>query len=397
MFKKKLSLLFFLSLFFVQINAEEEKKEAIKTDSLLGRPAFIKQDGVFKISLGSSLPLTGGISTIGKDYSNGLNMVFNAFNRRVAEHKKNISLFSLDDHYSILKGSDNIKTLQKKMPLLVGILQDKTLELFQNDLETGRLGAWLCMSGSKKLRESNLPLSVQFRPSLEREVEALVSYVIKQKQLDSIMVFYEASDWGKAGLAAVKKYVAEANRELKDSCSYPINTVHIHEAMQAVIKGQPSAVICIAHARPTYNLIQSVLSEGLQHCQFFGTSEVAPIQYLLKKSRGIDIGMSMVVPDPFKSQLPIVQSYKEEMQKNFPYVELSPFSLEGFIAGKVITFAIEKAVENATLAGLMQEFSKIKKARFGGMALDYSAENHTLSRAIWIKESFDKEAVLFLE
>ncbi len=367
-----------------------------KIVSCLGQPAFTQKGDLYEISLGSSLPLEGGISTVGKDFSNGLNMVFNLFNKKVQTHKKNIRLFSLDDHYSDIQGYKNIKTLREKMPIMIGVLKDKVVDLFDLELSGSSIGFWFSLSGAEPLFRKNNSLVINMRPSLDREVEGLVQYVVKQRFFENIAVFYEESRWGKSGLKSVEKYLKQQNIELRNAFSYPINTVHIKDALNTLIHVQPSAVICIAHARPTYNLIQGALSEGLEHIYFFGLSTVAPIQYLLKKSRGIDLPMSMIVPDPLYSHLPIVKKYREDMQRFFPYVALSPFSLEGYIVGKLSTYVIQKSSLQATYAGLMHEFESIVESNFGGLDFNFNRNNRGLSSAVWIKEQADKEAIKVL-
>jgi branched-chain amino acid transport system substrate-binding protein len=387
--------IFFLTfLFFTSIHVIACATEKIV--SCLGQPAFVQKGDFYEISLGSSLPLEGGISTIGKDFSNGLNMVFNLFNKQVQTHKKNIRLFSLDDHYSDVQGYKNIKTLREKMPIIIGVLKDKVVDLFDLELSNSSMGFWFGLSGAEPLFRNNNSLVINMRPSLDREIEGLVQYIVKKRFFENIAVFYEESSWGKSGLKSVEKYLKRHNIELRNACAYPVNTVHIKDALNTLIRVQPSAVICLAHARPTYNLIQGALSEGLEHIYFFGLSTVAPIQYLLKKSRGIDLPMSLVVPDPFFSPLPIVKKYREDMQRFFPYVALSPFSLEGYIVGKLSTHVIQKSSLQSTYAGLMHAFESIIESNFGGLDFNFNRNNRALSSAVWIKEQADKEAIQVL-
>ncbi|MBL4588139.1 ABC transporter substrate-binding protein [Candidatus Babeliales bacterium] len=390
----------FLSVFFISM-LENIQSETIldknQLDSIMNKPAFIKKNNFYEFSLGSSLPLVGGISIIGKDFSNGLNMAFNVFNKGASRHGKIIRLYSLDDHYSQIQGRRNIESLQKKgISTITGILQDKVIGLFETNLTHSNMGLWFSLSGTQDLYKKKYPLVINYRASLKREAKGLVKYVVKQRLLENIVVFYEESQWGKDGLAYVEKYLKKMGLDLRNAFSYPINTVLVDDAVTSIVRVQPMAVICIAHARPTYNLIQEVLSHGLEHCHFFGFSAVAPIQHLLKKSRGIDIAMSMVVPDPFFSQLEIAKKYRDDMQKFFPYVSLSPFSFEGYIAGKLTTHTLKNADKKATYAGVIKGFESIRNSLFGGLDLHFNSKKRSLSSAVWIKEMPEKEAIKIL-
>ena len=394
------SVAIFVYLSFIAVFGEAWADTGGKEDrskSLMAQPAFSRKNNFYEFSLGSSLPLVGGISTIGKDFSNGLNMTFNIFNKGAPQHGKIIRLYSLDDHYSQIEGRKNIESLQKKkISTMIGSLQDKVVTIFDTPLTDGSMGFWFSLSGTEALYKKKYPLSVNYRASLKREAKGLVTYVVKRRLLENVVVFYEDSMWGKDGLKYVEKYLKKMNVDLRNAFSYPVNTVLVDDAVKSIVRVQPMAVICIAHARPTYNLVQEILGNGLEHCQFFGFSSVAPIQYLLKKSRGIDIAMSMIVPDPFFSQLEIVKKYREDMQKFFPYVSLSPFSLEGYIAGKLITHVLKNAHNKATFAGIIKGFESIKNSLFGGLDLHFNEKRRSFSSAVWIKEVPEKEAIKVL-
>lgn len=350
-----------------------------------------------EIRIGSTMPLTGGVSTIGKDFTYGLNMVFNAFNKRGGASGKLIRLYSLDDHYSSTSGIDNIRSLRTKTPLMMGVFSAKALEVLLPDLTSGNIAMLFGLSGISSIHSATLPYVINFRPSLSREVEALVKYIITEKHIDKIAVLYEDSPWGSDGVAAAERYVQENGLKLCAKASYPQNTVNVGPAIQSIAQANPTAIICIAQSRPSYNFIQGILGQGQQHCRFLGVSEVAPIQYLFKKSRGIDVAVSMSVPDPFKSNLPVVANYRRDMQNYLPYVELSPFSLEGYFVASLLVNTLQRLKGEVTLGALMQSFETIKNQQFGGIQLNFDPTTRTLSSAIWIKESSDREARLFLK
>ena len=108
-------------------------------------------------------------------------------------------------------------------------------------------------------------------------------------------------------------------------------------------KARPDAIFCIAKSRPAYHFIYNVVNKNPQ-TSFLCIDRLFSIQKELERSRGIKIILASVVPDPQKSNIPIVVQYRKDMKTYFPkYKNLSPFSLEGYINAVLLSESIKIA------------------------------------------------------
>lgn len=345
------------------------------------------------IKFSASMPLTGSMALVGRDYLTGINLVFDKFNRAGGLDKKYLIKYStIDDRYISTEAKANIVKSSKNTPFFIGNFGSHLLSTVKNLLEKKEILMLFPTAGDMAFRNKDYRYLINLRPSMNAELRALIKYAINSQHRKKIAVFYEENQWGKSGLAAVESTLAEFGLAPCAKANYPSNTIAVMPAATEIIKSRPDAVICISTYRPTYNFIQLVLNEGFQHCLFLGLGPSTPMQQLLKKSRGVTIATTSVVPDPVKSKIPIVEAYRKDMTRYFPLREVSQYSLEGYIVGSIFVSALKQLESPYTIGKLMSFFEGLKRKDFGGFKINFSPKTRELSSRVWInKGSADDE------
>jgi len=338
-----------------------------------------------EIRFNATMPITGSMSLVGDDYAKGINLVFDKLNRSGGLNKKYlIKYFVSDDRYQSTTAKENIQKAAKESPIFVGNFGSHALSTAQELLEKKHVAMVFPTVGDAQMRKNKYSNTVFFRPSMEREIRALLNYAINNQHRKKIALFFEENQWGKAGAAIAEELLKKLGISVCAKASYPTNTIAVTAASVEIIKSKPDAVLCISTYRPTYNFIQLVLNEGFQHCLFLGLGPATPMQQLLKKSRGVTIATSSVVPSPSKSKLAIVEAYRKDMAKFLPLRELSQYSLEGYVVGSLVVSALKKLKPPYQLGKLMQFFEKLTKKDFGGLKIHFNPETRELSSTVWI-------------
>ena len=339
------------------------------------------------ILFNASMPLTGSMALVGRDYLTGINLVFDKFNRSGGLEKKYLLKYStIDDRYISTEAKINVLKSAKSSPFFVGNFGSHLLATVKNLIEKNEVLMLFPTAGDRAFRNKNYKYLLNLRPSMNAELKALIKYAINSQHRKKIAVFYEENQWGKAGLAAVESILANFGLTICAKANYPSNTNAVIPAATEIIKSRPDAVICISTYRPTYNFIQLVLNEGFQHCLFLGLGPATPMQQLLKKSRGVTIATTSVVPDPVKSKLPIVEAYRRDMVRYFPLRELSQYSLEGYIAGSIFISALKQLEAPYTVGKLVSFFEGLKRKDFGGFKINFNPDTRELSSRVWINK-----------
>ena len=146
-------------------------------------------------------------------------------------------------------------------------------------------------------------------------------------------------------------------------------------------------VLCLSSGRPTYNFIREAINQQMQSVAFLGLSRVAHIAPQLKKSRGVLLVTTSVVPNPYNSKLSIVQEYRTLMQQYLPNKGLSTDSLEGFIAGSLLGYFLEQSSQSTTVTQLLNKITQTRPLIFKGLALQYKEQ--TLSWSVWLNTGIE--------
>jgi len=336
------------------------------------------------------MPLTGSMALVGRDYLTGINLVFDKFNRAGGLDKKSlIKYVTSDDRYVSTIAKENIMKSAKESPLFVGNFGSHALATVQDLVANNGVVMFFPTVGDTTFRKKEYRNVINLRPSMEKELRALIKFAINDRHRKKIAVFYEENQWGKSGLAHVEKILQESGLTPCARGSYPANTIAVLPASSEIIKSRPDAIVCISTYRPTYNFIQLVLNEGFQHCLFLGLGPSTPMQQLLKKSRGVTIATTSVVPDPVRSKLPIVEAYRKDMAKYFPLREMSQYSLEGYLVGSVFVSALKQLDSPYTAEKMLGFFEKLSHKDFGGFKINFDPESRELSSKVWINKGVD--------
>jgi len=348
------------------------------------------------ITLGTTAPLSGSLYKLGRDFTKGMRIVFKEINRRKGIHGYHINQIIRDDQYEPSKIRRNIDKLLRKTSILFGTFSSDALLAIPTD----KLDDYLVIfpnSGVSKFRDPRRKTFFFFRPSIKEEVETLVTYIVEKLFRRKIAIFHEDSAWGENGAKLAKEYIStlsDRGIQCVAMASHVRNSVNVREAVEEISRKSPEVVLCIAHYRPTYSFIRGMLNKGEQSTTFCGVSETALMQNYLKKSRGVDLITSSVVPNPWKSELPIAKSFRAAMKKHLPNYALSVMSFEGYIIGKFFEKVFLGIAPPFTLEKIVSALESFK-GEVLGLKLVLDPATRSFSKNIWINEHRDKDWMIF--
>lgn len=338
-----------------------------------------------EITIGSTCPMTGAVSLIGRDISDGMNLIFNKLNPLGGIGGKLVRLKTLDSENDVVIGETNALTLLETTPTFLGLHGSKILSCILPKIKNQELLMFFPLAGDRIFRQKDLKYMVHFRASIKEEITALLDYSVNKLRRQKIGIFYEDSQWGQEGLVqAENALLAMGGLKAVVKATYPENTVEITSAIRIISERSPEVVLCISHARPTYNFILQGLKKGLKTCKFLGLGEIVPIQEILQKSRGVELITSSVVPSPFKSEIPLVAQYRQDMAKFYANKSMSQFFLEGYIIAWIFSETLKQIGPPFKIADVMSKLESLKDADFGGLHLNFDPDTRTLSSDVWI-------------
>jgi len=346
-----------------------------------------------EIVIGQCAALAGPAAGLGTGMSLGLRAAFEEANGKGGIQGRKLRLLAADDGY---EPDQCVECTQKMVDdgvfLLAGYVGTPTGKVaapMAQELKVPLVGLF---TGAGLLRQPVQRYVVNIRASYDDEAEALVEYLAKQAGAAKIAVFYQNDSFGLGGLAGVEKALAKRGMALAAKGAFERNTVAVKAGLAAILPAAPDAVVIIAPYNPTAEFVRSARESGLKSrfaaISFVGTENL--IAALGPAASGITI--SQVVPSPNDEQLPIAKEYRAALEHASADAKPSYVSFEGYITGRALLAALDKAGRDLTREKLIDAFDAMTGLDLGGMALSFSASNHQGSNNVYLTVVKDGKA-----
>ena len=287
--------------------------------------------------------------------------------------------------------SDEMLNLITKSPINIGLVGTDSFLTFEPFIKQKKMLILFPTSICPKLRHRIYENIIYFRPSYERELEALVHYATKVQHKDTFAILHEASLWGNSTATTLKTIFKNLGITPVTVQTYPQGTVDIDQALNKIAKLSPNAIFCLTKPRPAYTFISNAINSGLHECLFLGLSNLYVIQKQLKETRGLDVVVTSVVPQVSKNAtLPIIKNYSRAMQAFLTYRDDSPFYLESFIGIALLEYCIIASESPVSITSIIKFLEKLHDFDFQGIKLTFNKNDRSLSSTLWINPGTGK-------
>jgi ABC-type branched-subunit amino acid transport system substrate-binding protein len=219
-----------------------------------------------------------------------------------------------------------------------------------------------------------------FRSGYPDEVIALVKEAANTQKKKVAVVYWNIT-FGPAMMKLAQEMSTQQN--LKVVAWVPIDATAqdkfdpiMKEAVAAVVKETPDAVIMLISGRYSLEFIKQMKNSTAADAQLYAMSIVSSADVVKAvgedKARGIVIAQA--VPFPFSATLPLVSEYQKLMKQYAPNEPLSFSTLEGFDAGKITVEAIKRAGPKPTREKVLKALYAMGEVDLGGVYVNYSSQ-----------------------
>ncbi len=329
------------------------------------------------IVIGQSAGFTGSVAGTVKELTAGAKAYFDVVNAKGGIHGRKIVLESMDDGFDPKRTPDVITKLIEEKKVFALFLSRGTptneaalpvLQKFKVPLIGPSTGAMsMYIPPSRYL----FPVRPSYRSETFKIVEQLVSMGINR-----IAVVYTDDSFGKDGLSGVQQAMKDSKLTPAAVASIPRGTTKVEEAVAAVAKVEPQAVIMTVLADAGVAFIKQLKKAG--QSPFFLTLSNNSSNAFIKNlgTDGHGVAVSQVSPYPFAGTTLITREFQEAI-KGKQDVAPSYASMEGFIAAKVLVEGLRRAGQRPTREKLVTALESMDRFDLGGLDVSYGPDKRT--------------------
>ena len=321
-----------------------------------------------ELVIGQSAPFSGPNAPYGHDYRQGAQAWFDAVNRSGGIHGRTLRLMSLDDRYEPELTLSNTKRLlqNQQVVALFGFFGTPTSKLILPLVEATGIAYVAPLTGARLLREPFRPMVFNLRASYQQEINLLVDE-LERAGLQQVAVAYNKDAYGEDGLRASK--AALNSRGLRVVAIEPLqrNSTDTDGAARRIQAADANAVLIISTYPTSASLSRNLRRLG-SRAQLMNLSPVgiSGLEDALPVGQASGIGVSQVFPFPWNRRVPVVALYQQLMQRQQSEARYGYTSLEGFLAARWLTAALEKAGPNPSRAKVVEAFRSLTSLDLGG-------------------------------
>jgi branched-chain amino acid transport system substrate-binding protein len=330
---------------------------------------------------GQSAPFSGPSGQLGRDYREGSLAWFAEVNRRGGIHGRRLRLVSLDDRYEPSRTLRNTRRLidGERVFALFGYVGTPTVKAILPLVEHEQIPLVAPLTGARLVREPLRPMVFTLRASYQAEIDRIVNDLVRSGR-HRIAVLHQQDAFGEDGLRATIRALARHGLGPVAVAGIARNSTATDHAAWLVKQGDPNAVVIICAYPSSAAFSRSLQNLGstaqLMNVSFVST---AGLQDSLPPGMANGIGVTQVVPFPWDRRVPVVADYLRLMRRQQATPRYGFTSLEGFLAARLLTEALQRAGTNPSRRGLVHAFESMGQLDLGGFRISLGPRDHQAS------------------
>ena len=339
--------------------------------------AALSQASLAQILIGQTAGFTGPVGAGVKETTDGAKLYIDAINARGGVNGQKIELISLDDKFEPKLAAENARKLIEEQNVSAMFLTRGTphTEAILPLLEKYGVPLIGPSTGAMVLHQPVKKYVFNVRATYQREAEKAVTH-LHSMGITRIGIVYVDDSFGADGLAGAQKGLAVA--QLKPAVLEKFNRSKPDFVSIApkVVQSNAQAIVMVASGQAVVDGAKAFRAAG-SAAQIVTLSNNASSGFI--KSLG-DNARGVIVTQVFPYERSIAYGMVKEAQdlaRAKGAGEISPATLEGFAAAKVLVEGLRRAGPKPSREKIEVALEGLRKLDIGGLEVNYSPEDHT--------------------
>jgi ABC-type branched-subunit amino acid transport system substrate-binding protein len=346
---------------------------------------FRAQSKVDLLCVGATIDLEAEAAILGVQIRNGMSLAINKQNTQGIVPGLFMSLAILNDRHRFVKIRSNIETLldQYQTTMLLGIEANVMARDYFDLVTKNNLLVLFPFTAVTKFHSAEYPNIIHFGPSYTEEAYIATKYILDKIAPDNIAIFYEKGQMGEDAFIGAKEAFKEKGFTKFIEIPFKSNLLDFKEQLATIQHENPEAIALFSSSAIGQEFIRQVGVQNLSQRTLYGLSSFGAETFRrYYKGRGLQIITANLVPDPFTSDLPIVQEFKKEAAAN--NISVSPQCLEAYINASIFVEAVRLIKGPINNESIKRSLESMKNYDFKGLKLTFNPATRELSNMVWL-------------
>ena len=341
-----------------------------------------------RVLFGQSAAFSGPAEALGRGMRLGIRAAFEERNQTGGVHGRRLELVSLDDTYEPELAIANTRRLieEDRVFALVGAVGTPTSNAAEPIASAAGVPYIGPFTGAEFLRSRSRPMVLNVRASYFQETEEMVERLSSDLGVSRFGILYQDDSYGLAGYKGLTRALKRRKLELAGIGTYPRNTTAVKTAVLDLSHSRPEAVVIIGAYRPVAAFIRWARLLGFDpvfiNISFVGSNALATEL----GEAGDGVLVTQVVPFPGDDSIPVVSDYRNALAAYAPESEPGFVSLEGYIVGRFVVEALDRAGPDLTRNGFINAVTLTGIHDLGGFELEFGPIDNQGSDRVFLTE-----------
>lgn len=352
------------------------------------------------IKIGSVLDLSMSAKETGQGMKNGIELYFAKVNANGGVLGRKIDTIFFDDSYEPLKSAKGVRQLISDPDLIAFIANTgaPNMEVTVPIVNEKKIVLYAASTGAMILHKTPPdPYVFNFRESHLEEAQQLVEGILSAGyKPEDFAILTQNDPFGDAIFQGVSNAFSSRgfNPNLLPHGRYTYNTLNVEDALATIltkIKKPPKVILSGGNAYANAKFI------NLAHEKFPEAIYIVIGGYLslpdLKNKENLTIITNQLIP-PLSFDSPALIEYRADLKKYGNGQKENYYSLQGYLAAKLLTVALSKAIQDNKLTreGLVEVFESLHDVDIGiGTPISFGKEDHQALERVWPMQLKDGE------
>lgn len=325
-------------------------------------------------------PASGYLGFYTRALGEGARAAFEAVNARGGVMGQPIRFVQVDDQGDptrTLEAYESLAARQAPVAFLYQVGPDSIVRLLESrtldKLQVPLLGT---IPAVDAFRKPVRPYVFHLRRGDEPEITAIARH-LTTVGLSRLAVLYLDDPAGRGAVPIVTRELQAAGGTLVHAAPVSPGRPVGDEALAALRDRRAQAVLLFMPAE-TAGQVVGRLRDAQLGLPVYSVSylDAATLVASAGAGRARGVAISQAVPNPVKSNLPLVAAYRRDMAALREPAPLTPFTLEGYIAARVLIEALRATNKPAPTGRDVQAALERMNRDLGGLPVQFSAESH---------------------